>query len=552
MRRIIGVVLLLLSQVSTTMGASGTVIGEDWNSLGHWTTTGGNWSSRNGGLVQSHPTGVAAAFLQEPTLTDADVEVRFRVEPSGSGVCTAGIVLRSIDSKRGYFVHFDTRGRQVILMRGDPLSPFFDELKRVSNVRLESGKWHIVRANVTGQDLSVFVDGKLVIEATDDRYSAGRVGLYTSQGEVEFSLLKVKGASGDLEKPWRILPDRPQVDTNQPLALIHETRVLCKQEGRYIGWPCIAQASNGDLLAVFSGDRDGHVSDDGKEQMIRSRDQGKTWGDPVTVFDFPVDDRDAGIVRTRTGAILVTWFTGPPYHTDLQGHYLVRSTDDGHTWSDPIRTDVTTPHGPIQVSDGRLVYIGQRPHCSHTQPANFNGPPAESPMFVSVIESSDDGLSWNHLTDFPVPADASMLSFDEAHMVETATGDLLAQFRDCNAPNQLWQSRSRDGGRGWSTPQRTPIVGYPPHLSKLSNDWLLTTYAKRHSPYGEYACISRDDGKTWDVEHEVYLSAGPNGDLGYPATVQIEDGSLWTVYYQVDKPGEPPCLMGTHWSLKEL
>ncbi len=34
------------------------------------------------------------------------------------------------------------------------------------------------------------------------------------------------------------------------------TRILCKQPDRYIGWPSIARLKSGELLVVFSGDRD--------------------------------------------------------------------------------------------------------------------------------------------------------------------------------------------------------------------------------------------------------------------------------------------------------
>ena len=37
--------------------------------------------------------------------------------------------------------------------------------------------------------------------------------------------------------------------------------------------------------------------------------------------------------------------------------------------------------------------------------------------------------------------------------------------------------------------------------------------------------------------------------IATPASAQLEDGSILTVYYQIDKPGEPTCLMGTHWRL---
>ncbi len=334
-----------------------------------------------------------------------------------------------------------------------------------------------------------------------------------------------------------------------PSARILSRKVLCKQVGRYIGWPSIAQAPNGDLIAVFSGDRSAHVSEDGKEQMVRSTDGGETWGGPITIFDSPIDDRDSGILRTSRGTMIVSWFTGPPYWTPLQGHYIVRSVDSGFTWGDPIRTPVTTPHGPIQLRSGRLLYLGLEPHSSHTIPMDYNGPPAGSPHKVSIAASDDDGLTWRLISHFPVPADALMLSYDEPQMVELPSGRLIAMFRDNNSPQRLIQSESDDGGLTWSTPHRTPIQGYPPHIIRLGNGWLLVSYAKRWDPLGEYACISRDDGETWDVEHEIRLTEAWSGDIGYPASIQVADGSIWTVAYEADQPGETPSLIGVHWRL---
>ncbi|NKB67691.1 MAG: exo-alpha-sialidase [Candidatus Latescibacteria bacterium] len=329
---------------------------------------------------------------------------------------------------------------------------------------------------------------------------------------------------------------------------IIRTAVLCKQPGRYIGWPSIAQAANGDLLVVFSGDRQGHISPDGKVQLVRSHDGGQAWEAAVTVFSTPIDDRDSGVITTAQGTVLVSWFTGP-YGGPWQGHWTVRSEDHGHTWDQPVRSPVTAPHGPVQLRDGRLLFLGQRPHCSHGAPPDWNGDPAQSPYRVALAHSRDDGRSWNDLATFPVPADEQMLSYDEAHLVEVSAGHLLALFRDCNGRHYLRQSTSRDGGSTWSAPQQTPIRGLPPHLIELRDGALLATYAKRWPPYGVYTCRSHDHGQSWDTASEIRLSTAPDSDLGYPASLQLADDSIWTVYYQVDQVGEKPCLMGTHWRL---
>ena len=340
------------------------------------------------------------------------------------------------------------------------------------------------------------------------------------------------------------------IPRDQKMAVILDVRTLAKS--RYIGWGSIGAAPNGDLIAVFSGDRSGHVSPDGKTQMVRSSDGGRTWSEVIAIQDLPVDDRDSGVMQTDKGTVLVSWFTGPPYHTEHQGAYVARSSDNGLTWSKPIRTNVSAPHGPVQLADGRLLYIGQQPHCSHAKPGDYNGPPAGSPYKVALDESYDDGQTWKILSTFPVPAGVKMLSFDEPHLVEVEPGRIVAMFRDCNPPDCLWQSESADGGRTWSVPRRTKIQGHPPHLLKLKNGWLLVVYAKRQKGpmQGQYACISRDGGRTWDVENEIRLARSFEGDMGYPGSVQLPDGSIWTVFYQAERPGEKPVLMGTHWHLK--
>jgi Neuraminidase (sialidase) len=138
-------------------------------------------------------------------------------------------------------------------------------------------------------------------------------------------------------------------------------------------------------------------------------------------------------------------------------------------------------------------------------------------------------------------------------VVELASGKLLAMIR--NEPKDrtqcfLLQSESTDGGKTWSAPRSTGIWGYPPHLIQLKNGWVLASYGYRREPFGERACVSRDEGKTWDVANEILLNGAPSPDLGYPSTVQLDDGSLLTVYYQAEKIGQPTCFMSTHWRLK--
>lgn len=336
------------------------------------------------------------------------------------------------------------------------------------------------------------------------------------------------------------------------------TGVICKQMDRYIGWPTIARTSGGELIVTFSGDRDAHVCPWGKTQMVRSSDNGRTWSDVITINNTPLDDRDTGIIETNKGTLLVSWFTsvyfeqagwmrgayrrhaakiGSETRTQWLGAWVRRSEDNGKTWGMPSRTAACAPHGPIQLKDGRLVYVGT------------GSGPGPSDRIV-VEESRDDGVTWRQIATVPSP-----VSFyaDEPHVVECGNGRLVAMFRNEHpdiSERFLGQSESGDGGKTWSAIHRTGIWGYPPHLIRLNDGRLLVVYGHRRKPFGQRACLSNDNGRAWDLKNEIVLvDNAPDGDLGYPASAQLADGTVLTIYYQKDRLAEKPCLMATHWRL---
>ena len=82
---------------------------------------------------------------------------------------------------------------------------------------------------------------------------------------------------------------------------IHWSKPICKEPDDYLGWGTIARKDDGELLAVFSGRRESHWCPYGVNEIIRSSDDGETWSDPEIINNTPLDDRDTGPFSDAVG-----------------------------------------------------------------------------------------------------------------------------------------------------------------------------------------------------------------------------------------------------------
>ncbi len=344
---------------------------------------------------------------------------------------------------------------------------------------------------------------------------------------------------------------------------------------RYRAWPSVCMDEDGVLYAACSGHRVAHVGPFGKDLMFVSRDGGETWSAPQIVNDTYMDDRDAGIVSLGGGKLLLSWFNLQPEfywrneaeftkgahpilmkamydqwralpREDLKSGSFVRlSKDYGKSWSEAIRVPVTTPHGPIQLKNGKLLYIGKA----------YDGDVFRDEMPIQVWESSDDGQTWSFLSDIALPEGVENKNFYEPHAVELPNGRILGAIRaqGANVANgfTIYLCHSDDCGHTWSIPRSTDYSGSPPHMLLHSSGAVIMTYGRRQSPiYGQRVRVSYDGGETWSAETELTNHAP--GDHGYPATVELPNGSLLTVYYQRYE-NDPHCsILYTKWELSEL
>lgn len=231
---------------------------------------------------------------------------------------------------------------------------------------------------------------------------------------------------------------------------------------------------------------------------------------------------------------------------EARGEWTRRSTDGGRTWEPPVGHRAHAPHGAVQLKDGRILIAGTA--STRADVWNRRNYP-EREKLLMIEESTDNGRSWHVLAKIvPQPPFNVNDHTDEPYLVETTDGRLIV-FCRTSLP-VMTQVVSGDGGKTWSAMTKTPIVGYPPHFLQLRNGKLLCSYVDRDTLH-EMAVVSDDQGRTWDVANRIFISKGPKTDMGYPSTVENDDGTLLTVYYQPETAAEVPCLMATKWKLRK-
>lgn len=317
--------------------------------------------------------------------------------------------------------------------------------------------------------------------------------------------------------------------------------------------PGLATTNAGTLIAVYdnryrgSGDLPGDID----VGMSRSTDGGETWDPMRVIMDMGNDPRwrhdgigdPAVLVDRKSGTIWVaaTWShgdrawrgSGPGMTPEETGQLmLVKSDDDGLTWSKPINitNQVKKPEwryvlqGPgkgITMRDGTLVFAAQYRSSDRS--------PHEGKPFSTIIWSKDGGETWSIGTGVKVDT-------TEAQVVELKDGSLMINCRDNRGGSRSIYT-TRDLGRTWrkhiTSRKALPEPVCMASLIRIEHDrhgplLIFSNPATTRGRHHMTIKISRDEGRTWPARYHTLYDERPGA--GYSCLTRIDADRIGVLY----------------------
>jgi sialidase-1 len=245
-------------------------------------------------------------------------------------------------------------------------------------------------------------------------------------------------------------------------------------------------------------------------QVVFRSSNGDAWMNPV-----PVIDQSDGTI------FLVANLFKQPYKDGNAPIWLIKSTDEGATWTEPVEITPGTgiheigPGAGIQLHTGRLVVQ----------------------VYDGIICSDDHGKTWK--SGGAAPGD-----WNETQVVELVDGTLLFSRRGMRSRRIMF---SKDQGETWSQPVADPDLpdpdcqgsmirytredqGYSKNRILFSNpvSGNLGVGSVTSDPRGRFNVtvrMSYDEGKTWPVEKTILVGPG-----AYSSMTVFPDGSVGILF----------------------
>jgi hypothetical protein len=352
---------------------------------------------------------------------------------------------------------------------------------------------------------------------------------------------------------------------------------------------------NGDLVAVFNEERFPIHHDSGQTLLARSRDGGVSWSKPEIVLPWTdtTGNWDCGFCELADGTWLinltitgffkrgiksegVSWASGPvtqewgdwswTYKTKAWlGTYVLKSRDQGKTWSEPIPVNVRPlKHGGCRLGCWQLP-SGSILMGLYGRIRGYEEEGEGETTRSALMRSDDNGDNWEYYSTLAYDP-ASIIDFEEPSLLRLKDGRLVSFMRthvnpSGDAKNMIFVV-SEDEGFSWTPPKWTNIWGFPAETIALADGRYLMIYGYRRPPYGVRGIVS-NDGVTWDVKNEFVIREGgvPGGPedatkggrrgridwkhpgafqhIGYPSVVQMPDGTIVASYHEWNDAERP-------------
>lgn len=327
--------------------------------------------------------------------------------------------------------------------------------------------------------------------------------------------------------------------------------------------PGLVSTARGTLMAVYDNryrnSRD--LQDDVDVGMSRSTDGGMTWEPMKVIMDMeewggrPEEENGVGdpciLFNHETGTVWVAalWLSGfreqaawnasgPGSEPSETGQFLlVRSDDDGITWSEEInitpqikdpawRLMFQGPGNGITLADGTMVF-----------PAQFRD--ADGIPHSTIVWSRDKGANWNIGTGAkPNTTEAQCVQLDDGSIMLNMRDNRNAELKDEN--NGRAVSITRDLGLTWEThPSSNSILPEPVCMASLISADMIIDGRKQKvlffsNPNNKYSRsnmtikASLDEGMTWPEEFQVELNEEEG--YGYSCLAMVDENHIGILY----------------------
>lgn len=318
-------------------------------------------------------------------------------------------------------------------------------------------------------------------------------------------------------------------------------------------WPNLTLMPDG-VIVVTIFNQPTHGGWEGDVECWASEDGGYLWhkrGTPAA--HEPMTNRmnvAAGLAQDNALVVIASGWNHRPPRTQAPDTpfadsetlplWVCRSQDAGRTWSrggqvvklDTMRRQPTPFGDIIRLNDGSLgaaLYADDQQQRTSTY----------------FYRSLDDGFNWG------VHSLIGSGNHNETSLLKLQSGRLLAAVRTQDE-GHLEIFASDDNGDSWAYQETvTQPRQHPGHLLQVADGRILLVSGLRNEGlYGVGGRVSDDDGQTWDAPR-LLVQFEDGVDCGYPASVQVADGSLVTAYYVSRIPTHERYHMGVlRWQLE--